>query len=121
MRGILIVWLVFFFVHAECQRSPIDSLLRELDRARTDAELRVDILNKIAYEYYENEPQKGFEYTLLALKLARDLEYKPGERLARTLLGYHFHSKGDFARSRAEFRIAAEVQAPGTSHLPRGG
>jgi signal transduction histidine kinase len=117
MRGILIVWLCLWAAHVAGQQSRIDSLLNVLESGASSDERRVDLLNEVATEYYDNDPKKGYEYTTKALKLARESDYRPGERLAQTLLGYHYHSLGNFVRAHEELRGAAAIKTPVDKYL----
>lgn len=117
MRGILIVGFFLLSLLGMGQALRVDSLLNQLKKTGSNPRQRVDLLNEIASVYFDSNPQKGYEFTLLALNAAREAEYKRGERLAQTLLGYHYHSKGDFGRAMKEFSEAARLDSVSDKYL----
>lgn len=60
------------------QNKVVDSLLTELNKAKTDNE-KVGLLNAIGAEYIENDPAMMMQYAEKALKLARQRGIKKGE------------------------------------------
>ncbi len=76
----------------------IDSLLLELPKMKEDTN-KVTLLVQLTYHYYSTDPGKGIVYGNKALKLARDLNWKPGEAKALLNIGLSYYTKSDFDRT----------------------
>lgn len=87
---ILLIFLGNHFINA----TSVDSLKTALENA-SETE-RVDILNELYREYWNNEPVKAYEYTKEALNLAEKLNYKKGIAAAYNNLGVYYKKIGDF-------------------------
>ncbi|RZJ63444.1 MAG: tetratricopeptide repeat protein [Flavobacterium sp.] len=72
---IVIALFFFTFTSANAQTKVLDSLQGRLDKVQ-DATEKVSILNAIAGEYIENDPQMMMDYARKALKLAEDKKLK---------------------------------------------
>ena len=71
----------------------IDSLKQQIDFVSDSA--KVDILNKIAYNYYYYHVDSTDDYAVLAIELATSLDYKKGLSEAQRLMGIAFKAKNN--------------------------
>ncbi|MCK5206543.1 MAG: hypothetical protein KAQ79_00935, partial [Cyclobacteriaceae bacterium] len=69
----------------------IDSLKQQIDFVSDST--KVDLLNKIAYNYYYYHIDSTDNYALLAIELASSLDYKRGLSEAQRLMGIAFKAK----------------------------
>ncbi|WP_421878821.1 tetratricopeptide repeat protein [Marinoscillum sp.] len=98
---ILVLWLSF---RALAQRATIDSLEEALQTA-TDT-LQVDLLNELAFAYWDFDIEKAYAYTREGLALAKSLDHPRGIAYAHTNMGiYHLH-KGENEQSLASYQSA---------------
>ncbi len=76
-----------------------DTLLlkKQLDQA-TDTE-KVDLYNKLAWEYRKIKPEQAIKYLYKALDLAQDLGYNYGKCVAYNYLGIEFRNLGYYSAS----------------------
>jgi signal transduction histidine kinase/DNA-binding response OmpR family regulator len=72
-----------------------DSLLREVSRHKADT-TKAHILNILAYEYAEVDPQKGLEYASQALRLAEQLRWNEGIARTYNSFAYNYLNKSAF-------------------------
>ncbi len=68
----------------------MDILLNTLHRIETEDEAKVDLLNKVAYEYHRVDISKIKEYAEQALALSNELGYLKGKAEAYTNLGMFY-------------------------------
>ncbi len=71
----------------------IDSLLVKLNTTENDTS-KVNLLNKIASDFYYVNPENIFEYADQALELSKDISYEKGIAEAYNNLGIYYRSKG---------------------------
>lgn len=108
---VLLFALMFIGSSARSQGLEADSLIHALrDVGRTKE--RVDLLNLLAYEYYDIDSHRAFGYSMEALNLARELDYARGERRALTLTGFYFSTRGNFDSALSYYRASAKVDLP---------
>lgn len=97
----LVLWMSF---RALAQRAVIDSLEEALQTA-TDT-LQVDLLNELAFAYWDFDIEKAHDYTREGLALAKSLDHPRGIAYAHTNMGiYHLH-KGENEQSLASYQSA---------------
>jgi len=68
------------------QQSRLDSLMSLLDGYRPDDSIKVDLMNKVAFEYVNSNPKLTSQYSETAYNLAQKLDYKKGIGHAMTNL-----------------------------------
>ena len=74
------------------QREVKDSL-EVLLKTKLDTPARVDVLNQLAYQYYDFNDSIAFEYAHEALRIALQDNYKKGVKYAYTLVGLGYATK----------------------------
>ena len=107
----LIVWLA---AATETIAQPssqviIDSMQKELSKAKNEDTTRVSILNQIAFNYYAIDPQKGLSYARQALRLAQKLQHKTGIALAHNCIGLNYWSSANYSAAMKNLRYALEI------------
>ena len=90
------------------QHSTIDSLKRVYKAAKIDT-VKVGLLNKIASEFKEINPDSVTFYAKKALQLSAKLEYAFGEANAATNLGNASIILGDYAKAKSHFEKAKAI------------
>ena len=83
------------FLIAFSSQAQLDSLLNELEKTQHDT-LRLDLLNKVAFEYRTKEIDSTFYYGRIALALAKSVNSKKWINRSMYNVGVGFHIKGDF-------------------------
>ncbi len=108
MRIIPLYLSVFFFLILSILIAPInaigqegnspviDSLETLLRNKSTLDSQKVDLQNKIGYEYWIIDPNKSEQYGNQALELAKLLQYKKGEAFANRVVGVAHWARGNF-------------------------
>lgn len=108
--------LVFLFtavlnVSSFAQGPETDSLLSLLDKTTSPKE-RIDLLNRISFNSYDYDVNKGYEYAREAFTLASANKYGRGIRQSLTLRGFYFHDIGEYKNALVLYRQASEVPIP---------
>ncbi|OYT16225.1 MAG: hypothetical protein B7C24_08850 [Bacteroidetes bacterium 4572_77] len=86
----------FFFIQVSSQNLiKIDSLQKELITARDTS--KVILLNNIAREYIESQPDSAIGYLEISLKKAKAINYENGLARAHSLMGYCYIIIGDYS------------------------
>ncbi len=91
------------------QDSTTDSL-EALLQTRLDASRRVDLLNQLAYAYFDRNDSLALVYAQHALEEATREEYVQGKKYALTLVGLGFISRGDYDQGFQYFRRSAATE-----------
>jgi signal transduction histidine kinase len=93
-------------------QSPVmDSLGKALDKAR-DPRVRVDILNALAYEFYDFNDSLAMAYSKRALQEARKAGYRRGEKRAHTMIGTGYLTFAQFDQAFYHLRLSDQVDVP---------
>ncbi len=74
----------------------IDSIKFILDNYKSVDTVRVDLLNRIGFEYWIIDPVKSDEYGTQALALSQQLEYRRGEAFAQRVIGVADWTRGNY-------------------------
>src|SRR5687767_2446171 len=89
----VLIFLSFQAFQASGQQQSIDSLSNAL-RNSSDKTQKTDILNELAFSYFDYNSEKGLEYASQAYDLASEIKYLKGLRRALTLKGFYFYATG---------------------------
>ncbi len=92
------------------QRDVKDSLLSLL-KTGVKGEKRVDVLNELAYQYYDFEDSVAFEYANQALTEASKLKYDKGIKYAYSMIGLGYASKSMHQWAILNYRKSHAVKA----------
>ena len=100
MKNILLILglqLVLFSPSwADDKKTLLDSLQNLLHQHPDSDTVRVNILNKIGYEYWIVDPVRSVQYGNKALELSDSLEYLPGAALAKRVIGVANWTQGNY-------------------------
>ena len=98
-------------VHGQGQSKVTDSLEHKL--AKANGELKVDILNKLTYEFITHDSIKVDWYNKQALELSKILHYRKGEARAYTYRGVDEYISGRLREGHADLNrgLALATQA----------
>lgn len=107
---LLFICSLFAAQHVLAQRDVKDSLLNML-KAGVKGEKRVDVLNDLAYQYYDYEDSIAFEYSNQALAEALKLKYDKGIKYAYTMVGLGYASKSMHQWAIVNYRRSDAVKA----------
>ena len=71
---------------------------------------RVDVLNALAYQYYDYEDSLAFNYAQRALSEATSIEYAKGIKQAYTLIGLGYSSNGEYRTAVSFFQRSDAIE-----------
>jgi two-component system, NtrC family, sensor kinase len=94
---VILLLCAYFTVLA--QNKTIDSLEVVLSKHVQRDTIRINLLNKIAYELRRTDYEKGHRYACEADSLSDILDYKKGKAESLRMIGRYFRSKGDYAKA----------------------
>ncbi len=87
----------------------IDSLLAELPRAKKDTN-HAKLLGQISWEHYASNPDKGIEYGLQGVEMAKELNWKKGESFCYNSLGVNYSfGKSDDTKALEYYLLALKI------------
>lgn len=115
MKRLLGMCLFFFFAltsHAQLQLA--DSLKRALEAEKNSA-VRVDLLNAIAYAYYDYDDSLAMAYAEKALDLAEVANNSKGLKYAHTLVGIGHYSRGNYKEAFLHFYKSDKIEVADAS------
>ena len=108
-RITLAVFLLFQISQLFGQRDVKDSL-ELLLKNQLDAHTRVDVLNQLAYQYYDFNDSIGLACASEALALALQQNYKKGIKYAYTMVGYGYSTQSKYKEAIANYRISDQIK-----------
>jgi signal transduction histidine kinase len=91
--------LLFSVIHLKGQSTKIVQLKDQLREALKSDTSKINILNKLSWEYHRIDVQTSFDYAQEALDLSKKIEYKKGWSRALNLQGIAYAFKGEFGQS----------------------
>ncbi|GCC50016.1 ATP-binding protein [Chryseotalea sanaruensis] len=100
------------FTHAFAQSISKDSLKSALDTKLSDKQ-RVDILNALAYKYYDFNDSIALKYAEEALQLSLNIEHPSGLQYAYTLCGVGYFTFGEYQRALDAFSKSDSLSKKG--------
>ncbi|MBI3501377.1 MAG: tetratricopeptide repeat protein [Bacteroidetes bacterium] len=103
-----ILFILFFPSFLFSQQKKIDSLEKLLSAAKKDTN-KVNILNTLCWEYYNNGSEKSLEYGKEALKLAEQLNYKRGMARSNVRIGIVQWAKGQYPEALDSYFKAIKI------------
>lgn len=107
-KCVLFISLIFLFgTDALGQPTAIDSLERVLGSFEKEA--RVDVLNKLTYEFISVDNNKVLKYNDEALVLSRSLGYTKGQAIAHTYRGIYEYLLGQFSEARKDLHLGLNL------------
>ena len=110
----LLTILVSFFLSIKSM-AQVDSLKQKL--AKTTGEVKVDVLNKIAFELAFPQTDSSEYYAREALVLANVLSYKKGISTAQRNVGFAAHLRGKLDTALFYYDMALQVEKVGTDSV----
>src|SRR5688572_6132104 len=112
----LLFLLSFHAYQGAGQDRIIDSLTNALNGSGDNTQ-RVDILNELAFSFYDHNSEKAFEYASKAYDLANEIKYLKGIRKALSLKGFYFYVTGNYSRALEFYRNATAQDQAGDELL----
>lgn len=106
------IWIIIFCVsciESFSQTTNIDSLETLLRRHKKEDIVRVNLLNRLAAEYYDLDNEKLLKYANEADKLAEEKEYLRGKAESLRLIGKYHYSKSDYIVARDFLQNSLEI------------
>jgi signal transduction histidine kinase len=94
---LFIIQCTFSFGQKESQ-ALIDSLLEALPEMNDDTQ-KVNLLNKLSFTYYANNPNEGIKYGQQSLMLAEKLQWKKGIAYANNTIGVNYWARSDYPKA----------------------
>ncbi len=88
----------------------VDSLKRLLYEINDNIK-RVDVLNELSFQVYDNNVDDGFTYASEAYEHSRLIKYPAGQKRSLILIGYRFAVRGDFQKALSYYRQASYVNS----------
>ncbi|MBS1982234.1 MAG: tetratricopeptide repeat protein [Bacteroidetes bacterium] len=95
------------------QKTVKDSLKNRLEKATTNEE-KVDILNELAYQYYDFNDSLALVYAHQALALSLKVNYTSGAQYSYTLVGLGYSSVGNFKEATRYYARADKLTGQNT-------
>lgn len=93
------------------QKNAIDSLEKKLANKLTSRE-RVDVLNQLAYEYYDFRDTVAMDYAQEALKLSKQAKYTKGIKRSYTMVGLGYYNFSNYQEAKLNFTLSENVDIP---------
>ncbi len=100
---------ILFCVHAFGQSPVMDSLRNALEKS-SDPKKRVDILNELAYEFYDFNDSIALGFAQQALREAKQAGYKRGEKSAYTMVGTGYLTFAQFDQAFHYLRLSDKIE-----------
>lgn len=95
MKSLVTVILIILSLQLYAQKD-IDSLGYVLENYNAADTLKVNLLNKLGYEYWIVDPSRSEELGEEALELARQLSYTKGKAFANRVIGVAHWTRGNY-------------------------
>jgi len=93
------------------QTTEVDSL-QKLLKTNLRGDMRVDILNRLAYENFDVNDSIAMIYSHQALEKSISIKYRQGEKYANTLIGLGLLSAGRHLEAMRYFKRSDQIVAP---------
>ncbi|MBX2963272.1 MAG: tetratricopeptide repeat protein [Cyclobacteriaceae bacterium] len=103
--------IVLLGYDASGQLPLFDSLKRELNRTR-DVQNRVELLNQLAFQYFDYDDSLASDYAQQALELSLKHNYQKGAKYAFTMVGLGCLSRGEYQEAFRNFSLSNEIKIP---------
>lgn len=98
-------------------QSPVmDSLKEQLEKTQ-DPVKRVDLLNKLALEFYDYNDSIGLNYAQQAVELANKAKYKRGLKSALTLAGFGYMTLAEYDKAFKHMWLSNKIESPDSINL----
>lgn len=111
-----LIFSVFFIAQAVAQREVKDSLASLL-KSGISGEQKVDVLNQLAYQYYDFNDSIAYEFANQALTEALKINYPKGIKYAYTMVGLGYASKSMHSWAILNYRKSNAIKAPGADGI----
>lgn len=94
---------------AQAQRNIKDSLTALLKKNLPDKD-RVNVLNQLAYQYYDFNDSLASDYAQKAYDLAAEIRYARGLKYAYTMIGLGYSSKSEYRKAIDNYRKSEQIK-----------
>ena len=92
---IICILLTCYTSYGQNNTKTVDSLQLELERIEDSSIKRVDLLNALGYQFWIIDSKTSLNYGKEGLKIAKDLDYIPGQALAYRVIGVAYWTQGE--------------------------
>lgn len=89
-------------------QAKIDSLLAELPQEKSDTN-ETNLLCNLSYEYSSSNPDKGIEYGMKGVALAKKIKWKKGEANCYNSLGINYDNQSDFPKALEYYQKSLKI------------
>lgn len=113
-RSLLVLILTLGCIISPAQHNSEKDSLKTLLATTAKGKQRVDILNHLAYSYFDFDDSLAFVYARQSVKEAENIEYPIGLQYAYTMLGIGHFSYGEYETALVAFRKAEALNTKGT-------
>ncbi len=111
---LMLLLVISFFVQSQ---DKVDSLVWKLGQLQQEDTIKVNLLNKIGFEYWIIDPEQSEVYGKQGLALASQLKYKAGIAYAQRVLGVAHWSRGNYELALSHLFEGLEVYEKITDSL----
>ncbi len=108
---LLLSFALLFTSKVVGQRNVKDSL-EVLLKTNLDSRKRIDVINQLAYQYYDFNDSIALGYAKEAFELSRKENYLPGLKYAYTMIGLGYASQSRYREAISNYRLSNFVKAP---------
>lgn len=106
---VLLINFSLFIISGLAQQKELDSLLNELKKNTKEDTVRLNLLNTIAYNYYNTNPDAGLATAEQALQLAKKLNSKAGIAEAHKAKGINNWANGEDSMALTNFATSLNI------------
>jgi signal transduction histidine kinase len=109
---IKLLWLIFALVafHDVKGQPAVKDSLENLLKLKISTPVKVDVLNLLAYQYYDYNDSIASNYAQTAVNLAKEIGYLKGLKYAYTMVGLGFSSNSKFKEAIRYFLISDKIK-----------
>jgi tetratricopeptide (TPR) repeat protein len=109
---IKLLWLIFALVafHDVKGQPAVKDSLKNLLKLKISTPVKVDVLNLLAYQYYDYNDSIASNYAQTAVNLAKEIGYLKGLKYAYTMVGLGFSSNSKFKEAIRYFLISDKIK-----------
>jgi signal transduction histidine kinase len=104
--------LLILLVNTAIGQTNIKDSLQQILLYGKDDQQRVDVLNSLAYQYYDFQDTLALQYAERALELAKKLNYLAGQKYAYTMVALGYTSTGQFSKAVTYHQLSDAIDIP---------
>ena len=109
-KRLTIAFIIICSVYQANAQPNIKDSLQQLLRSRINGSKKVDVLNQLAYQYFDFNDSIARDYANQAVKLSKELSYKKGLKYAYTLVGLGYFAQSKFKEAIHYFQLSEGIK-----------